>query len=104
MPDGGTLSFDSKYIKNENGSFVQIIVKDTGKGLTSDQTFRIFNEFYKTDDSRHKLDSTGLGLTICKKIIEKHGGKIWADSHGEDTGTSIMFTLPSTEVVYSRSF
>ncbi len=104
MLDGGSLTFESKYIKNENGSFVQIIVKDTGKGLTRDQTDRIFNEFYKTDDSRHKLDSTGLGLTICKKIVEKHGGKIWADSHGENTGTSIIFTLPSTEMVYTRSF
>jgi len=104
MLDGGMLTFDSKYIKNENGNFIQVIVKDTGIGLTRDQTDRIFNEFYKTDDSRHKLDSTGLGLTICKKIVEKHGGKIWADSHGKDTGTSIIFTIPSKEVVYTRSF
>lgn len=104
MLNGGVLTFESKYIKNENGSFVQIVTKDTGKGLTRDQTDRIFNEFYKTDESRHKLDSTGLGLTICKKIVEKHGGKIWADSHGKDQGTRIIFTLPSTEVIYSRSF
>lgn len=104
MLDGGVLTFESKCIKNENGNFIQVIVKDTGVGLTRDQTDRIFNEFYKTDDSRHKLDSTGLGLTICKKIVEKHGGKIWADSHGKDMGTRIIFTIPSKEVVYTRSF
>ncbi|MFW9835564.1 MAG: ATP-binding protein, partial [Candidatus Thorarchaeota archaeon] len=57
-----------------------------------------------TDDSRHKLDSTGLGLSICKLIIDKHGGKIWADSHGQGTGTTIHFTIPSEDVVFDRSF
>jgi len=104
MPNGGILTFESKPVNKQEGLFIQISVKDTGVGLTRDQTDRIFDEFYKTDDSRHKLDSTGLGLTICKKIIEKHGGKIWADSHGHGTGTSIFFMIPSPEVVYSRSF
>lgn len=104
MAEGGTLTISSKRVNRENGSFIQISVKDNGKGLTRDQTDRLFDAFYKTDDSRHKLDSTGLGLTICKNIIEKHGGKIWADSHGEGTGSTIHFTVPSTEVVFSRSF
>lgn len=104
MAEGGTLTFQSKPVMNEKGTFFQISVTDTGIGLTREQTDRLFDEFYKTDDSRHKLDSTGLGLSICKNIIEKHGGKIWADSHGEGTGTTIYFTLPSTEVVFTRSF
>ncbi len=104
MPKGGKIEFSSKEISKKNDKFIQFSVTDTGIGLNRDQLDRMFNEFYKTDDSRHKLDSTGLGLAICKKIVEKHGGKIWADSHGEGTGTTILFTIPSSDSVYSRSF
>jgi len=101
---GGTLTIESKPIIKESEPFVQISVKDTGVGLTKEQTYRIFEDFYKTDESRHKLDSTGLGLTICKNIVEKHNGKIWADSRGEGTGATIYFTIPSSEIVFDRSF
>jgi len=104
MPNGGLLYFKAKTIKKENETFIQVTVKDTGIGLTREQIDHIFEEFYKTDNSRHKLDSTGLGLTICKTIIEKHSGKIWADSHGLGTGTSIHFTVPSEECIHTRSF
>jgi signal transduction histidine kinase len=104
MPNGGKLSFESKPILKELEPFFRISIKDTGVGLTREQTDRIFDDFYKTDESRHKIDSTGLGLTICKKIIEKHNGKIWADSHGKGTGTTINFTIPSSEIIYDRSF
>jgi len=104
LDTGGTLTFKCKPVNRDTGVFIQISIGDTGTGLTRDQTDHLFDEFYKTDDSRHKLDSTGLGLAICKTIVEKHGGKIWADSHGEGKGTTIHFIIPSTEVVYSRSF
>jgi len=104
IDNGGKIIFESKSINKNGDSFVQVSIRDTGVGLTRDQIDHIFNEFYKTDDSRHKLDSTGLGLTICKTIIEKHGGKIWADSHGKGTGATIYFTVPSDKVVYTRSF
>jgi len=104
MKEGGTLTYESKPVTRDGGSFIQITVTDSGEGLTREQTDRLFDAFYKTDDSRHKLDSTGLGLTICKNIIQKHGGKIWADSHGPGTGTSIHFTVPSTDSIFSRSF
>ncbi len=104
LEKGGTLTFESKPVNKESGSFIKISLSDMGVGLTRDQTDHLFDEFYKTDDSRHKLDSTGLGLAICKTIIEKHGGKIWADSHGKGTGTTIHFIIPSKEVVFSRSF
>jgi len=104
MPEGGTLTFETKNVKKESGIFIQVSIKDTGVGLTREQTDRLFDEFYKTDDTRHKLDSTGLGLSICKLIVEKHGGKIWADSHGKGTGTTIYFTIPSQDVVFDRSF
>ena len=101
---GGLLTFESKPVNKETGIFMQISVTDSGVGLTREQIDHIFDEFYKTDESRHKLDSTGLGLTICKNIVEKHGGKIWADSHGKGTGTTIYFTIPSDTVIFDRSF
>ena len=104
LKKGGKLTFESKPVSKESGTFIQISITDTGLGLTREQIDHLFDEFYKTDDSRHKLDSTGLGLAICKTIVEKHGGKIWADSHGEGTGTTIHFIIPSPEIVYSRSF
>jgi signal transduction histidine kinase len=104
MHEGGTIKFESKAVTKESGTYYQISIKDSGTGLSREQTDHLFDEFYKTDESRHKLDSTGLGLSICKNIIEKHGGKIWADSHGEGTGTTIYFTIPTPEVISSRSF
>ena len=104
MPDGGTLTFESKRIQRNDKTFIQISVIDTGVGLTREHTDRLFDEFYKVDGSRHKLDSTGLGLTICRAVVEKHGGRIWADSHGPGTGTTIHFTLPPPESIPDRTF
>lgn len=104
LKEGGKLTFESKPVSKESGTFIQISITDTGVGLTREQIDHLFDEFYKTDDSRHKLDSIGLGLAICKTIVEKHGGKIWADSHGKGTGSTIHFIIPSPEIVYSRSF
>jgi signal transduction histidine kinase len=104
MLDGGTLIFDARNVTKKDDPFVEVLIKDTGTGLERDQLSHIFDEFYKTDNSRHKLDSTGLGLSICKTIVEKHGGKIWAASDGKGAGTIIHFTIPSPEFIASRSF
>ena len=89
MPEGGKLTFNTVDIgESEN---VAISVKDTGCGMNEDQVAHIFDEFYKADESRHNLDSAGLGLSICKRIIEKHGGRIWAESSNK--GTTFYFTL-----------
>ncbi len=101
---GGKITLESKPVSKQGDSYIQVSISDTGIGLSREQTDHLFDEFYKTDESRHKLDSTGLGLAICKTIVEKHGGKIWADSHGKGSGTTIYFTIPSDKVVYSRSF
>jgi len=95
MVNGGTLTFVAEPVEQKTGPFIRISVHDTGVGLSKEQIDHIFDEFYKTDDSRHKLDSTGLGLSICKRIIEKHGGKIWAESPGPGRGATICFTIPS---------
>ncbi len=82
--------------KKEDGT-IHFSIKDQGVGLTQKQISKIFNEFYKADSSRHVKESSGLGLTICKKIIEKHGGKIWAESDGVGKGSTFHFTLPAHE-------
>jgi len=93
-PDKGFIIINSEKEKN----FVKISVKDNGIGINKDQIDQIFEEFYKTDISRHDLDSSGLGLSICKQIVEKHGGRIWAESKGSGKGSTFYFTLkPSTK-------
>lgn len=90
MPDGGLLKFEAW----ENGKFATVSVSDTGTGISKGQLTQIFDEFFKVDESRHDLHSSGLGLTICKRILEKHGGQIWAESEGIGRGTAIHFTVP----------
>jgi len=84
------IFIDSYLSSNE----VIISVKDTGIGMTSGQIQHIFDEFYKADGARHDFDSSGLGMPIAKRIVEKHGGRIWAESEGMGKGSSVYFTLP----------
>ncbi|MEF8848968.1 MAG: HAMP domain-containing sensor histidine kinase, partial [Candidatus Thermoplasmatota archaeon] len=74
---------------------VIVSVKDNGIGMTKDQIDKLFNEFYKADHSRHDFDSSGLGMPICKKIVEKHGGSIWAESPGLGKGSTFYFSIPT---------
>ncbi len=87
---GGVVTLDS-FLNDNN---VKVSITDTGVGMTSVQIEHIFEEFYKVDDSRNDHSSTGLGLTICQRIIEKHRGSIWAKSSGYGKGTTMNFTLP----------
>jgi signal transduction histidine kinase len=88
-PDSGTITIEAE----EGESLVTVSVRDTGIGLTEEQCEKVFQEFYKVDESRHDLDSSGLGLSISRKIVEKHCGTIWAESRGEGHGTTIRFTM-----------
>ena len=74
---------------------VTVSVADTGIGMTQEEIDRIFDEFYKADSARHDIQSTGLGMSICKRIVEKHGGSIWVESPGPGKGTTVFFTLPA---------
>ena len=70
-----------------------IAFADNGIGMTQEQINHIFDEFYKADKSRHDFDSSGLGMPICKRIVERHGGTIWAESQGIGKGSTIYFTI-----------
>jgi signal transduction histidine kinase len=88
--------FNGKIIINaeEEKDYAKISIKDTGLGMTEEQIKYVFEEFYKADQSRHDFHSSGLGLTISKRIVEKHNGKIWMESKGPDKGSTVYFTLP----------
>ena len=62
------------------GDFVQIEIEDNGRGIGTKELPNIFERFYRADASRHSAGGSGIGLSIVKKIIEDHGGKIWASS------------------------
>lgn len=75
------------------GDFIQIEIEDNGKGIAAKDIPYIFDRFYRTDSSRNSAKGgSGIGLSIVKKIIEDHGGKIWATSK-EGIGTEIHFVL-----------
>ena len=69
---------------------VQVAVKDTGSGISPEDMEHIWERYYK---GKHSETGTGLGLFICKFIVESHGGKIRAESE-VGKGTTFLFTLP----------
>lgn len=77
------------------GDFFQVSVKDNGIGITESELKNLFNKFFRgANIAQTKVAGSGLGLYIAKKIIERHGGKIWAESV-VNRGTTFYFTLPT---------
>jgi signal transduction histidine kinase len=75
------------------GDFIQVEIEDNGRGIAQKDLPYIFDRFYRTDASRNSATGgSGIGLSIVKKIIEDHGGKIWATSK-EDSGTTMYFVI-----------
>lgn len=95
-PEGGTIQVLSLLRSTTLGSVVEVQVADTGQGLPEEDVQRIFDKFYQSPYHRQEhQQSTGLGLTIAKYIVEAHGGHIWAESQ-LGAGTTFTFTLPVT--------
>jgi signal transduction histidine kinase len=90
-PDGGSIKVAARKEEKE----IIISVSDTGIGMTGQEQKRLFEAFYQASGGiKGKTPGTGLGLTITKSIIEKHGGKIWMESAGMNKGSTFTFTLP----------
>ena len=70
----------------------QIAVADGGIGIAPEQREHVFEMFGRLHD-REAYEGTGIGLAICRKIVERHGGRIWIDER-EGGGTVFRFTLP----------
>jgi GAF domain-containing protein len=89
-PEGGRIGIAAKKI--DDG--VEISVTDTGVGIAPEDQARIFEEFRQVgSDYAHKTEGTGLGLTLAKKFVELHGGRIWVESE-VGKGSTFIFTLP----------
>jgi GAF domain-containing protein/anti-sigma regulatory factor (Ser/Thr protein kinase) len=89
-PEGGRIGINARQA---DGS-VEVSVSDTGIGIAPEDQARIFEEFRQVgSDYAHKTEGTGLGLTLAKKFVELHGGKIWVESE-TGKGSKFTFTLP----------
>ena len=72
-----------------------VSVNDNGCGINHEELDKIFDKFYRSGTPRKGLDSTGLGLSICKHIVKRYDGRIWAESNGIGKGSTFYFTLPT---------
>ncbi len=82
-------------VRNLNEKYVVVRVKDSGIGIAPAELKRIFKRFYRVPSVvMQKTKGTGLGLFIVRSIVQKHGGKIFAESKGEGTGTTFIVQLP----------
>ncbi len=77
----------------DSDNTVEFIIQDNGEGVSPDKLDKIFEPLYTTDESRTKAVS-GLGLSICKEIVEMNNGRIYAKKSDFDTGLAICFTIP----------
>jgi len=115
-PEGGSITLTAKMVPdykelegnkpneqnniqhmmpNTHRNFIEISVKDTGIGIKQEDFERIFNPFEQLDNSTsRKYQGTGLGLSLVKKLVELHGGKIWGESEGEAKGSKFSFVIP----------
>jgi signal transduction histidine kinase len=89
-PEGGRIGL--KAGRKDDG--VEIAVTDTGVGIAPEDQAAIFEEFRQVgNDERRKQEGTGLGLTLAKKFVELHGGRIWVESE-LGRGSTFTFELP----------
>lgn len=85
-PEGGKISVEAKEEKDH----ILVKVKDTGIGISNEDISKLFTKGFQVD---HSNPGMGLGLSICKKLVEAHGGKIWVESE-LGKGSTFCFTLP----------
>jgi len=88
-PEGGRI--DMRAVPRDG--FVEVSVSDTGVGIAPEDQEAVFEEFRQVGTADRKVEGTGLGLTLCRKFVELHGGKIWVKSE-LGTGSTFTFTIP----------
>jgi signal transduction histidine kinase len=91
--DQGTITVTAQHVENWP-HFVEIRVADTGKGIDPSIRAKLFEKFVTKSE---KAKGTGLGLYLCKAIVEAHGGKIWAEDNRGGKGAVFAFTLPVSD-------
>ena len=88
-PESGSIELSAAV----EGDDVRVSVRDTGVGIAPEDQARIFEEFQQAKHGRRIEESTGLGLTLSRRFIELHGGRIWVDSV-PGQGSTFSFSLP----------
>ena len=88
-PEGGRI--DVAAVPKDG--LVEVSVSDTGVGIALEDQEKVFEEFRQVGTAEKKAEGTGLGLTLCRKFIELHGGKIWVKSQ-LGAGSTFTFTIP----------
>jgi len=88
-PEGGRIEVGAVP---RDGS-VEVSVSDTGVGIAPEDQEAVFEEFRQVGTAAKKVEGTGLGLTLCRKFVELHGGKIWVKSE-VGVGSTFTFILP----------
>jgi signal transduction histidine kinase len=118
-PDGGSVTLSARYLSFREGQWfspdgqfvglqldrddlvmkgkglIDISVQDTGIGIKGEDLQRIFQPFEQADNSAsRKYQGSGLGLSLVRRLVELHGGKIWAESEGEGKGSKFFLLMP----------
>jgi signal transduction histidine kinase/DNA-binding response OmpR family regulator len=89
-----------KIVASEKNSFVIVEVQDTGLGMSLDEQARLFEPYQRTARDKGRLGGLGLGLALCKTLVELHGGRVWVKSRPR-RGSTFGFSLPLHEITGS---
>ncbi len=95
-PKGKRIWVELRKQPRENNQTVLVSIKDEGQGLTEEDKSKLFRKFQRLSAKPTGGEgSTGLGLSITKQLVEKHNGRIWAESEGKDKGATFFVELPT---------
>ncbi len=97
-PTAGQITITVRHHRSE----VETAIADNGVGIPADAIPHLFTKFFRVNEMKSTTHGTGLGLYICRSIVETHGGQIWVDSV-EGKGSTFTFTLPLKAVAHPTS-
>ena len=100
-PDEGSIEVRAETVEQDGqaggnrGPWLKVCVSDSGIGIRPEDQGRLFRAFEQLDSgSGRRYQGSGLGLSLCKRFVEMHGGNIWAESQGEGKGSTFCFVIP----------
>ncbi len=95
-PSGGEIRLRAW----REGQDFMLSIADQGVGIPPDQLDKVFERFHQVEgDTTRRFGGMGIGLALCKQIVEGHGGRIWVESEGEGRGSTFYIALPAAQVI-----